>query len=117
MFLRVTLSNGASVEVTTKMQLGAYAIHNKLLLGIPTGPGMTVSHTPSGLAIWHTETFEQAEAIVRWLYAHVTIPDHLNTHHEVFRWWNGRSISFRTSIMEQLEAIAPRYTYIGEPKT
>lgn len=51
-----------------------YAIHQRLRHGRPTGPGWTVTHIPSGLAVWTVDEFDAAVRVARWLDEHQALP-------------------------------------------
>ena len=95
----------ALVTVNPEMVQEPYAVHHTIKNGRAVGPGYTITHRPSGLAVWHVREFAAALAVVKWLNANLVLPD---TEKTVVDWKDKLAPTAKTRLVAELSAIAPR---------
>lgn len=105
--IQVTLGSGSSLFVFERTTVGIYAVHEAVVNGRPYANAWTTTHTPSGLAIWTTRTFEDAVKVAEWLHAYPHIP----AGREEFIQWRDRedSLVALCTLEGDLRRLAPRY--------
>lgn len=88
------------IEVTADTHIGPYAVHKTIRQKQAQGPGWTVTHRDSGLAVWQVREERDAIRVASWLDAEGILPDnHVIT----------LTARERVQLIEKLSAIAPRY--------
>ena len=85
--------------------LGIYAVHKSISHGTAVGPGYTVTHRPSGLAVWHVRGFANAMAVAKFLDDEKLLPE---TKEGLATWKRELTPMARGHIATRLSAIAPR---------
>jgi len=95
----------AEVFVDSEMMAGAYAVHLTVHKARASGPGYTVTHRPSGYAIWHVREFGAAVRIAQWLDENLKLPE---KYEMVWQWKQQMSAVERGHLVGALTAIAPR---------
>lgn len=97
--------NGRIVSVEPEMVQGLYAVHYTIRGYRAAGPGLTITHRPSGFAVWHVREFAAAIAIAKWCDVNLVLPETLEL---VLEWKQNLEPTQRYELMSQLSAIAPR---------
>lgn len=92
------------VAVEPEAVFGAFAVHLTISNG-NRGPGYTITHRPSGFAVWHVREFAAAIAVAKWLDESLILPDTVET---VTHWKQKLTPIARTRLVVSLSAIAPR---------
>lgn len=95
----------ALVQVDPEMVQGPYAVHRTIKDMRPVGPGYTITHRPSGYAVWHVREFSAAIAVAKWLDENVTLPP---SYDAVWNWKQNLTPNERTRLVGGMSAIAPR---------
>ena len=94
-----------SVAVEPEAVTGIYAVHLTINMGLVTGPGYTITHRPSGWAVWHVREFAAAIRVARWLDESGVLP---LTAADAMSWKEKLTPLERARMHMQLAAIAPR---------
>lgn len=98
------------VSVEPEMVNEPYAVHLTISEGKAKGPGYTITHRPSGYALWHVREFDAAVRIVHWLAENLQLPD---TAEGAKNWKHTLPATERMRIADALTGIAPREWLIG----
>jgi len=98
--------NNHTLAVQPDAIVGGLAVHQRIVAGVARGPGWTVTHRASGKLIWSTQEFGEAVRVAQWLDDRRTIPE---GHSEAVAWRAGLSTVLYARLIEDLQAIAPRY--------
>lgn len=96
----------AVIEVQTV--IGLCAIHPRIQAGRASGEGWTVSHLPSGMAVWTVATEEEAIKVAEYLTEHRILPEGRGG--SALAWRDSMTVLEREQLIARLSAIAPRYT-------
>lgn len=95
----------ALVPVDPEMVQGPYAVHRTIKNSRAVGPGYTITHRPSGFAVWHVRAFDAAVRIAQWLDENVTLPP---TYDDVWEWKQNLTPMARSALVGGMSKIAPR---------
>lgn len=106
------LQNGERERIIVDALVGAWAIHQRVWGGEAVGPGWTVSHQPSGIAVWQVETEQEALRVARFLDESKILPE---TREAFLEWRVKASGPDKSKVMEQLSNIARRFHPHGYP--
>jgi hypothetical protein len=90
------------VVVYPEAVIGAFAVHLRIRHRVALGPGYTVTHRASGLAVWKVPTFDRALAVATWLDEQAPIPV---AREEAFQWIENLSPEERTEFVTRLTAV------------
>ena len=93
------------VAVEPEAVIGHYAVHKAISHRTPVGPGYTVTHRASGLAVWHVRAYSGALAVAKHLDERQLLPE---TAGAVLAWKENLTAMERTKLVWQLQQIAPR---------
>src|SRR6266576_6968570 len=91
------------VSIEAEAIFGIYAVHKSINHATATGPGYTVTHRPSGMAVWHVREFGDAVAVAKYLDKEQLLPE---TKDELEQWHQTLAPTARGMLMGMLTAIA-----------
>lgn len=99
------------VSVEPEAVIGPYAVHLSIGHLVAAGPGYTITHRPTGLAIWHVRKFTDGVRVATWLDAEKVLPE---TEAGMLLWKEALTPTVCTYLMARLAAIAPREQVLAE---
>lgn len=99
--------SGPPVKIEPTGVIGAFAVHQRLVGGLPTGATWTVTHVESGLAVWHVKTIAEAIKVAQWLDTAGPIP-RTGGVAEMREWKRTLKPEQYTALAAHLQGIAPR---------
>lgn len=95
------------VDVDPDAVIGVFAIHLRIQGQKPTGPAWSITHRPTGKAVWHVREYADAIKVAQYLDQERVMPE---TKEEALEWISKQLPSDRTKFTLALHRIAPRYT-------
>lgn len=101
--VQVLLKSGLHAKVFPEIIVGDYAIHGRLWGARPVDHGITVTHIPSGLAIWTVSHASDAVKVAQLLDRERLIQG------DAFEWGRNLKGPDKVKFIERLSAIAPRF--------
>lgn len=104
--VEVKLVDGRTAKVVAEVLVGLFAVHQRMWDGRPIGTGYSVTHVPSGIAIWSVQHLPDAVRVAQWLDAGKLIGAE---DADAVRWWQLMTDEARSSFRAGLTKIAPRY--------
>lgn len=99
----VMLRGGATTVVIPEVIIGDFAVHNWLWGARAVGPGFTVTHVASGLALWTVRHLSDAVKVAQWLDKRKVVPV------DAVTWKENLSGQARSKLIVDLTAIAQRF--------
>lgn len=100
-----TMANGKKLRIVAEATVGAFGIHHRIFNARPIDDGWTVSHMPTGRAIWTVEARADALKVATALHVNKLIPE---GREEALEWIIALSAAERAKLTEKLTKMAPR---------
>ena len=106
--IAVPLVNGETARVVVESVVGDFAVHLRIWGGRAVGPGYSVTHVVSGIAVWTVAHLPDAIRVAQWLDKAQIIP---KQEEAAVAWRIRFKDPERSKLIQALTAIAPRYIH------